>query len=288
MAKKKSNKSYLYFVLIFVGLIAFLYGSQQLYLFTGRVLFWENERFVVNVVNLKTAENGYWFKKKASLIKLMKVELGATNLFDIDVEEAKQLLMFKANIESAIVERVLPDTLNVTIQERVPRAYLIFSKQTVRKEGTWLPKWVVDSKCVLMKKSSCMNLGRSIPLIYCGTEFGKLSEGDVYAKVKPAVDLMVLSMGKYYSSFRIDGVSLKSDGNVLFSLYLKDRKHRKAFVITLPRKGDYDKYLEMTSKYVRDILDKEAGMIRAGRLSASDTLERRINLSFEGQVIVRD
>ena len=120
-----------------LGLAALFLGVWHGGAWVMRVGFYENEIFTVNKIDVRV--DG--IMKPAQLQKMAGIRKGE-NLFQVDLLRVKRDLEMTPLIESAAVERVLPNTLRLRIVERRPVAQVVGYRQqpdgTLAQQVYWL------------------------------------------------------------------------------------------------------------------------------------------------------
>ena len=136
-------------------------------------MFRQNDRFYVVHVNVTSAEGrGKWHGKVKEVMPVVvqskydrkksdvpKQELSPNDklftLFEIDVKKLRQNLEKVPEIEKVSVQRILPDTLDIRIVERIPVAFLA----RVNSEK------LVDRNAGVIRKSHSIDIAGLIPVI---------------------------------------------------------------------------------------------------------------------------
>ena len=107
-----------------LGLGALFFGVWQAGVWVMRLGFYENEIFTVKTIDVRVRG----IIQPTQLQKMAGVHAGE-NLFRVDLLRVKRDLELTPLIESAAVERVLPDTLRLRIVERRPIAQVVGFRQ---------------------------------------------------------------------------------------------------------------------------------------------------------------
>ena len=107
-----------------IGLAALFFGVWQGGAWAMRVGFYENDIFTVKTIDVQVRG----IIRSEQLEKMAGVHTGE-NLFRVDLLRVKRDLELTPLIESAAVERVLPDTLRLRIVERRPIAQVVGFRQ---------------------------------------------------------------------------------------------------------------------------------------------------------------
>lgn len=227
----------LLFMSVLTGIGFFIY-------FSNLELFVRNPHFILRTVNVSST--GWWNKRSDAVCKKLKIELGKQNLFELPLEQLRLALEAVPSIETVKVQRVLPDTLNFQILEKIPRAYLGSRKTT---------PWLVDDNAVIMAKKSCVDLGDGLPEIISLPHTVKYVEGGQIKMLKPAMELLQV-IRREYPDFRITALSVKKTDQLDFVAYYKS--DRLPYVVIMPSKKVpyYMDYLKSAIKSARQKNDK--------------------------------
>jgi|TARA_B110000495_G_scaffold146987_1_gene129885 hypothetical protein len=120
-----------------LGVAALFLGVWHGGAWVMRVGFYENEIFTVKTIDVRVRG----ILQPAQLQKMAGVQTGE-NLFRVDLMRVKRDLELTPLIETAAVERVLPDTLRLRIVERRPIAQVVGYRQqadgTLARQVYWL------------------------------------------------------------------------------------------------------------------------------------------------------
>ena len=120
-----------------LGMAALFLGVWHGGAWVMRVGFYENEIFTVKTIDVRARG----ILQPAQLQKMAGVQTGE-NLFRVDLMRVKRDLELTPLIETAAVERVLPDTLRLRIVERRPIAQVVGYRQqadgTLARQVYWL------------------------------------------------------------------------------------------------------------------------------------------------------
>ena len=185
-------------------------------------MFRQNDRFLVLRVNVTSAEGlGKWHGKVKKIMpmvisakrdgkeknkdkdnkdpdssriaekKVKQAEL--LNIFELDLKVLREELEKVPEIEKVEIRRVLPDTLDIQITERIPVAFL------EQMNGNLL----VDKDGVVIRKKHAIDISGVIPVVV--THQKKLPEpGEVFDEVKSILEFIQLTKKvSDYASLRI-------------------------------------------------------------------------------------
>ena len=93
---------FLFLTAIAVAVVLVLYGAQ--------LLSSKNRHFLLR--DVKVESSGWWNKKNRKVMNDLNLEIGKTNLFDLDLKKLRQtLLNMEPSIAKVSLKKVLPDTL---------------------------------------------------------------------------------------------------------------------------------------------------------------------------------
>ena len=235
-ALKKANIKMSRKTKIIIGIvitIALLCGIVIGLFLAWRNMFRQNDRFLVLRVNVTSAEGqGKWHgkvkevmpividakkdakdpsssdtEKKIPEKKINQKEL--LNLFDLDLKVLREKLEEVPEIEKVEIRRVLPDTLDIQITERVPVAFI------ERVNGPLL----IDCDGVVIRRSHAIDISGVIPVIV--THKKELpAPGEVFEDVKPVLEFIQLTKKVAdYSSLRIMRMDLLKDDFVTIKIH---------------------------------------------------------------------
>lgn len=225
----------------------------------SRSLFAQNDHFIIR--NIDVRSSGWWNGKGSEVSKILGIRTGTTNLFAINLRQVCERLSQQPSIEKVTVSRILPNTIQVNIVERIPRAFLYSSNS----------QWIVDSNGIVMESKSCVNLRRNLPVITgFKVDNPPLTPGQDMPQLRQALDL-IMTVVKKYPEIKILKVSLSTPREIQMSF--------------LSTSAD----VPLCAILPRSKIDEKMGVLR-------DTLKQRkatnnpaitIDLRFEGQVILK-
>ena len=199
-----------------------------------RNMFRQNDRFLVLRVNVTSAEGqGKWHGKVKEVMpivvnakknvndhnnrgdtenripekKVNQKEL--LNLFDLDLKVLREKLEEVPEIEKVEIRRVLPDTLDIQITERVPVAFI------ERVNG----KLLIDREGVVIRRSHAIDISGVIPVIVTHKK-EMPAPGEVFEEVKPVLEFIQLTKKvSDYSSLRIMQMELLKDDFITIRIH---------------------------------------------------------------------
>ena len=226
--------------------------------FEYRALFTENPRFTLR--HVKVNSTGWWNGKEAYIEAIADLKKGTTGLFQLDPAGIRSRLLREPSVEDVIVARNLPDTLEFTITERVPRALL----------GNIRSPFVLDSNTVVMHRDKCVKIDGNLPVIQYFRETIP-AFGTRFERLKPSVDLIMLTVTDF-PDIRIGSINAANMDYLIFSMYYKN-DFTRLYLVYIPVK-------DMHATLVHLI----AAMPNV--LQPSET-RRTIDLRYEGRVTLK-
>ncbi|MFA6715875.1 MAG: FtsQ-type POTRA domain-containing protein [Victivallales bacterium] len=218
---------------------------------TFRVLFTDNEHLVLRRMELE----GMNSNRTMAMAKYLGLNLNEDNLFSIDLARLKRKVEKISYIKSAGVYRVLPDTIRITVTQRVPIAYLF----------EYDSKWVMDEDAIVLDRNYCMDLKYPLPVIRdfpCKT----IKAGEKLPEMEAAVELIKLIRYEFLN-FKISSISLKDPEKITFLMIAGNRPYK---VIVLQNK-------------LKDSLQKLTSALRRKQGKRQPT----IDLTFGNQIIFK-
>ena len=164
-------------VLLFLAFFFGLWGAR-------RVLFEENKYLTLR--KLEVIGTGYWNGREAFLAKMLKLNVGSDNLFKLNYPVLRKRLLDIPSINDARIVRVLPDTLLLHVEERVPRLILANPNSP----------WVIDENCIAIPKAESMATNQKLPVM-TGVKLDLISGGMKLTQLRPAVDLVMMTLRNF-------------------------------------------------------------------------------------------
>ena len=257
--RQKKKKLIRGIVLLCVLLMVVIGCALGLYWLKNR-MFEDNKHFTLRRVNI--VSSGYWGKDGTTakrLLNKLDLHIGKSNLFGLKPEKLRKELRSIPNVEDARVWTVLPDTLEIKIEERTPRAFI----------GRPRSPLVVDSNCVVMNVSECFGVHDNLPVINGGVHTS-MSSGEVHTALRPALHLIMTV--QRYKNFSVAAVSLRHPDNLVSLIDYRRGSTVRRYHVTMPR-GNYVEWLDILQSAIEDALRR------------NDT-RNRINLTFKDQVVM--
>lgn len=223
-------------------------------------MFEDNKRFILRHANI--VSSGYWGKDVTTakrLLNKLDLHIGKSNLFDLKPDKLRQELRSIPNVEDAQVWTVLPDTLEIRIEERTPRAFI----------GRPRSPRVVDANCVVMNTNECFGVHDKLPVINGGVHTS-MNSGEVHTALRPALHLIMAA--QRYKNFSVAAVNLSQADNLVILIDYRRGSTSRRYHVTMPR-GNYPEWLDILQSAIEDSLRR------------NDT-RNRVNLTFKNQVVM--
>lgn len=224
-----------------------------------RILFEENQYLTLR--NLEVVGTGYWNGREAFLAKLLNLNINKDNLFKLDYKLLRKRLLAIPSISNARIVRVLPDTLLLHIEERVPRLILANPSSP----------WVIDENCIAIPKAESMATNQKLPVM-TGVKLHLVSGGMELKQLRPAVDLVMMTLRNFPNlqilAIRFIG-SRRDKMRVVFQY-----RNKKTCLAIVPIKNQG--------------LDVLLHALQSAIVSAQISQDSRTNfdLSYDGQVVI--
>ena len=253
------TKSMLKRVLLFVVLPLLLVSAVSFFSFRllRSWLFTENPRLELREVKVRST--GYWREREAQLSRRIGLEKGV-NIFSVDLRQKRRKLEKIPNVASAEVRRILPDKLEIRLEERIPRAAV----------GNLNSPYVIDDQCMVMPRLESLGASLRLPVVN-GLPVTALTPGTREPRFQPAVDLLMTTL-RGFPDIQIHQLSIARADRLDVTLTYRGRYPCRAFI---PVKNPG--YTFMLSAL-------QSAIIAARR--RGDT-RNTFDLSYEGQVVLR-
>lgn len=224
--------------LLFGGLCLLMLG-WGIWLFTtwmGDVLFTKNDRFLLEKVEARS--DG--LLPETILQSWAGIEIG-DNMYDVDLKSVQQRLEGHAIVKHAVVQRKLPDTLNLVVNERVP----------IARMGQVLGNmnWLLDEEGVLIKKSF---ESKHLPFLLGVDQSVSLGEDISQGSAGPVLPYLIAlreKTGKIRDLLPVHVISVGHPDYLDFRL-------KDGFQILFPRDGDVDELIMKASRGIYEIQNR--------------------------------
>ncbi len=144
---------------------------------------------------IDTHKHGYWEHRQKELAKRLNITPGKDNIFQISPYDMRATLLSFHNLADAEVKIVLPDTVKVSLTERIPRAII---------DGT---NFVIDENCIIFDRRQSASYGQ-IPRLYNCLPSKNVKAGN---EIKEASEAMTFIMTILQNTQNIDIISIKKE-----------------------------------------------------------------------------
>ena len=220
---------------LFGGLFMLMigWGTWLFFSWMGELLFTQNQRFVLHQVEARS--DG--LLPESILQEWSGIQVG-DNLYEVDLKDVRKRLENQAIVRRAVVQRRLPDTLRVAINERVPIARM------GQVEGHM--NWLVDEEGVVIKKSF---ESKHLPFLLGVDQNVTQGEVIINGPGGPVLDYLVVLRampGKIQDLLPVHVV------NVGHPDYL-DFRLKDGFQIKFPREGNLEELIMEASRGIYEI-----------------------------------
>lgn len=217
---------------------------------------YENSNYILRNVNV--ASNGYWHNRNNIVGKYAGLNIRKDNIFRIDLNKIKEKVMKIDNVQHCDVRRILPDTIQINIIERVPRARI--SRQ---------PDYLLDETGTVLSRKYSMLPTHSLPLLTGLHLKEKLKLNNTVPELYNVMQIIVRTL-RYYSDIEIVAADVSNKDFIkLYVRYAKGRLRQAIMPNTLQG-------VDIRMKALRTALIQSH--------AAQDSI-KIYNLSFDGRVV---
>jgi cell division septal protein FtsQ len=182
--RRRNQKIFLYTAeaLLLVGLVVFTWFGIRLLV---NMLIMENAQYQVRVVEVNT--DGVMSREEA--LERTGVREGL-NIFTLNLETAQRALAAIPEIKEARVERILPDTVAISLEARRPVAW-VAPRDTGADPSTMETACLVDADGVMMKPAGFDSAVTRLPVVYgVPTEQWRLGDRIEMPELHSAIELL--------------------------------------------------------------------------------------------------
>ena len=165
-------------------------------IFLYRQIFSENQRF--NVTKVIVSSNGYWNNRDKDLTQFTTIKLNSDNIWKLSLNELRKKVMLLPGVENCDVVRIIPDTIEFVIAERVPRAQLADYRNVL-----------VDSETYVIPKSKAMPHSAQLPLIMGLPQRLQLQANNKIPELDFAMFLLMKTI-RDFSEFEIKAIDVRN------------------------------------------------------------------------------
>ena len=235
-------------------------GAVFLSIYSSKALFMENPRLILKNVVVKSS--GWWAGKDNYAALKLDLKKGTTNLFSLDLAKLRKKLEEESSIQKVVIARKLPDTLEISITERIPRAVL-HNRKSSR---------LLDSDCIVMQKEKSVNISGSLPLIG-GFRDDIPAFGKEFPALRSSMELIMLTVTEF-PEIQIQVIDARDPDSLRFLMYYK-KSRSVSYRVNIPAKGMRLRLNALVSA-MPDVLTA-----RAGRKMVD------IDLRYDGKVTLK-
>jgi len=180
---------------------------------------WENPEYLLKTIEVKN-EGGSL--QREEIIGMTGLKEGV-NIFTVNISKVRETLVQVPQIETAEVERVMPDKIIILISERQPIAW-VAEKRDEDPTAVQAGSFLMDARGVLFKSKQQRPEYFHLPVIF-GVQTSGLEAGQVLQlpEIRAALDLIRLncSDSAMQTRFQATGIDV-SNG---YCLVVTDRNH---------------------------------------------------------------
>lgn len=223
-------------------------------------MFEQNRHFLLRQVTVESS--GFWGKSvenRHALIRKLDLRINSDNLFALDMKKLRSQLRSIPNVADAQVCTILPDTVAISIEERIPRAFL----------GRPNADLVTDANGMVMNSRQCFGAHPKLPVII-GIPHAQMHPGVMQPSLREALAL-IMSVQRY-SCFSVALVNLSRQGELFVLMDYRGKGRPRRYHVTMSI-GNYP-----------ETLDTLRSAIEEARRRGDDRI--KINLTYANQVVM--
>ncbi len=228
--------------------------------FAGNWFFYQNRHFTFRILDLQANGPSYWSSRPAQLVQRIGLKINQDNLWQINPAQVRTRIQAIPSVSSCEVRRILPDTLQVTISERIPRAAL---------ENPSSPR-VLSADGTVLNRYESLAMPGALPVI---AGFGMTTVPKAGSKC-PAADNALKLLNeclRNYPDITITCINIAQKDRLECFLRYRNRRNYRAI---LPAEGRFDYLLSALQSTIIDVLKN------------NDT-RSTFDLTYRGQVVIR-
>ncbi len=160
-----------------------------------------------NICHITTQSEGILTKKEILTATGLRAGM---NIFTIDLERARKGLLAISQIQNASIERILPDTIRIHVQQKKPVAWLIFGKNS-KASAPFENSFLVEQQGTFYKPLYSLSRYYSLPVIY-GIDPHLLAVSDPLATedLHQALELLRLAAQRQDPSLLLQSLDLSN------------------------------------------------------------------------------
>lgn len=220
----------------------------------------QNRHFLLRRVTVESS--GFWGKNnenRNALIRKLDLNLNKDNLFDLDMKKLRSQLRSIPNISDAQICTVLPDTVAISIEERIPRAFL----------GRPNAELVSDANGMVMTARQCFGVHPKLPVILIPPDC-RVYPGVMQPALREALALIMAV--QRYQCFSVALISLRSPDELFVLMDYRGLRGGRRYHVTMHR-GNYPESLDILRSAIED-----------ARRRGDDRI--KINMTYANQVVM--
>lgn len=254
--KRKLRRGIILLAILFI----FIAGCGVAAWWLKHRMFEQNRHFLLRQVTVESS--GFWGKNsenRNALIRKLNLSINSDNLFALDMRKLRRQLRSIPNIADAQVCTILPDTVAISIEERIPRAFL----------GRPNSDLVADANGMVMHARQCFGVHPKLPVILVPPRC-KLYPGEMQPALREALALIIAV--QRYSCFSVALISLSRPDELFVLMGYRGIRGSRRYHVTMPI-GNYAENLDILRSAIED-----------ARRRGDDRI--KINLMFKNQVVM--
>ena len=205
-------RAFLFLFSVILIIAVLLFGTY----WSAQKMLWKNPHFIVKTVTV-TSDSGWWDDRSATICKYLNITLNKSNIFELKLNELRKKLLKQANILDATIIRTLPNRLDITIIERIPRARIKTTENNL----------VIDDECMVIRKGIVSDETVSgLPRILIPYNLSsKVTSGDLSPEFKYAMKLIMLTKTDY-PLYKISDISIIDPSKLTFYCEFNNKRYQ--------------------------------------------------------------
>ncbi|HRR06231.1 MAG TPA: FtsQ-type POTRA domain-containing protein [Victivallales bacterium] len=218
----------------------------------------ENPHFIIRKILIKGSV--LLKARESQVFQYGMIKPNQTNLFALNLKELRKKISSLPIVESATISRKLPDTVIITISERIPRVGFNYHGR----------RWYADENGVVFSAASYGQIRRDLPLVVGFSAPDVITEGEYVEKLIFPAKLSAIA-NRYYPEFIIQRIDLSYKTHIVLKLHPLDSYDY--YTVIFPKEKAFEKFALFKWAYLKSL--------------AENTGKRIFDLRFEGQVVTR-
>lgn len=244
-------------VLLFIifGALVFcvIFGGHYLY----SAICTRNSNYIVR--NFQLRSTGYWNNRGKEVAELLKIKLNEDNIFRLDTKKIQQEALKINGVKSCIVKTRLPDTLELEMIERIPRARFLSH-----------PDYLIDEEGVVLLKRYSPVPVENMPLVLDFDDRSKLVVNNKINELANAMQILYIRITRY-SDIEIHSFCKGEDGQLIFMVRYKGQSAYSTAIMPDSLEGIDIRMKALRTALIRSIQQQDHYSV--------------YNLSFDGRVV---